>query len=153
MEKYFAAGFGLLLGLGGLIVSFLQLRNISALNSWKITKGKVIERGTFQVTKANYGSQSYQFSPLVKYVYDIDGKEFTNDSIFPKRIQNPPRGTVQWAEKEAAKFSDEITVFYNPANPADSFLQIPSKKWFYLIGGTSFVIIFYSIFVFLFTAK
>jgi hypothetical protein len=89
-------------------------------------------------------------SPLVKYVYEVDGQEFSNDSYYPKHLQKPPSGTLEWASAEANKFADDINVYYNPANPTDSFIEFPSKSPAYFIGiGSTFVLlvaIFYLLF-------
>jgi len=75
--------FGLLIGIVGLWIGFRQLRNRAALNSWGTAKGKVIERGTYQPNIATLSTPAFRYSPLVKYVYQVNGKEFVNDNIFP----------------------------------------------------------------------
>ena len=83
MEKIIAGLFGLLMGMGGGLAGFIQLRNLAATGSWKTAKGKVLERGTFRVTQANLSAPAFQHSPLVKYRYKVGGREFVNDSILP----------------------------------------------------------------------
>ena len=147
MEKYLAGAFGLLIGLVGLWTSLVQWRNLRALNRWKMTSGKIIERGTFLVETANTGAPAYQYSPLVNYVYQVDGEEFANNSIFPRHIQAPERGTRDWAEKRSTLFTDPVKVFYNPENPAESFLVKTSQTKLYVMGAASvFVTIFTLIF-------
>ncbi len=150
MEKYFAIIFGFLLGIGGLYVCFSQLRNFAQLNSWKKNKGKVIERGTVESEIGKVRNVGIKYCPLLKYTYQVDGKDFTNDAIYPKRMMASPSGSFEWAEKEAKIFADEVTIIYNPENPADSFLRFPSKSIYYIVGGISILILLYSIFVLLF---
>jgi hypothetical protein len=133
MEKIAAAVFSLLIGVVGLWTGFKQLSNRKELNRWNTTTGKVIERGTYQVSTAVRSAPAFRHAALVKYVYQVDGKEFVNDSINPKRIQLPRHNTKQWAQKIAASFADEVTVHYNPADPAESFLIQTPKSMLYIV--------------------
>jgi Protein of unknown function (DUF3592) len=150
MEKYFAAAFGLMLSSVGFYTCFTQLRNLSALNSWKIIRGKVVERGIVQSEIGKVRTPGPRFCPLVRYSYQVDGKDFTSDAIYPKHMLASPSGSNDWAEKEAKKFADEVTVFYNPENPADSSLKLPSKSIYYVVGVASAIVCLYSIFILIF---
>src|SRR4051812_32881240 len=137
MERIAAAAFAFLIGIVGLLTGFKMLRFRKELNHWTRTKGKVIERGTYRVTTANTSGPAFQHAALVKYAYQVDGKEFVNDYINPKRIQLPRHNTLGWAEKRAASFADEVTVHYNPADPGESFLIQTPKIMLYVIIGCS----------------
>jgi hypothetical protein len=150
MEKYFATAFGLSIGLIGLYVCFSQLRNLAALSSWKITRGKVVERGTIQSEIGNLRSPGPRFCPLVQYSYQVAEKDFTNDAIYPKHMLGSPSGSNHWAEKEANSFADEVTVFYDPENPDNSTLKIPSKTIYFIVGGISLLSLLYSLFILIF---
>lgn len=134
MEKILTPLVGVLLGIVLIVVAIVKLRELAALKFWKTAPGKVIERGTFCVSHGVRSPSAYQHSPLVKYVYQVNGQEFVNDSILPKHIQLPECRNLQWAEKRAASFPDEVTVYYNPENPGDSFLvRTPKIKIFVII--------------------
>jgi hypothetical protein len=135
MEKILTVVFSLVLGIGGILVAIVQLRNLARLRFWKTARGKIIERGTFRVTHSVRSPPAFQHSPLVKYVYRVEGQEFVNDSILPKHIQLPEHNTIKWAEKRAASFPDEVTVYYNPENPGDAFLERTSKIKLYAVMG------------------
>src|SRR5712671_1570978 len=122
MEGILAWAFAWVIGVVGLWTSFKQLRNRAALDRWPITMGKVIERGTYQPYIPTAGPPAFRHAPLVKYVYNVGGKEFISDRIRPKRIQQPQHNTQEWAQKTAEKFADEVAVHYNPADPSESFL-------------------------------
>ncbi len=142
MEGILAAAFAWVIGIVGLWTGFKQLRNRAALDRWPITKGKVIERGTFTPDYAS-GPPAFRHAPLVKYVYQVDGKGFTSNSIRPKRIQQPQHNTKKWAQQAANKFADEVTVHYNPQDPSESFLvQTPSILLYVVIAGAGFAILF-----------
>lgn len=134
MENLWAGAFGLLIGIVGLLTGLKQLRNRATLNCWPTTRGKVIARGTYRPNIATLSTSGFRHAPLVKYVYRVDGTEFINDCIHPKRIQLPQHNTKKWAQKRAASFADEVMVHYNPADPSESFLVLTPKRILYLVS-------------------
>ncbi len=150
MEKWISGAFCLLIGTGGLWTGLRQLRNRAALNLWPTTKGKVIERGTYQTTFATLSKSAFRHAPLVKYVYQVAGQEFVNDRIRPKQIQLPEHSTKRWAQKRAASFADEVTVHYNPADPSDSFILQTAKSTLYIVVGVSCLVLVFGV-IFLLT--
>jgi hypothetical protein len=90
---------------------------------------------------ATLSTPAFRHAPLVKYVYQVDGKEFVNDCIRPRRIQLPEHNTKKWAQKKAESFADEVTVHYNPADPSESFLvQTPKTTLYIVLGGSCLVL-------------
>jgi hypothetical protein len=73
----------------------------------------------------------------VKYAYQVDGKEFVNNAIYPKRMQLPPRNTLKWAQKKADSFSEEVIVHYNAADPSESYLTLTSAKVLFTVIAVS----------------
>lgn len=143
MEGILAAAFAWVIGIVGLWTGFKQLRNRATLNRWPITKGKVIERGTYQPDIPTAGPPAFRYAPLIKYVYQAEGNEFISDAIRPKRIQQPQHNTQKWAQEAANKFADEVTVHYNPEDPSESFLvQTPSILLYVVIGASGVAILF-----------
>ena len=148
METSIAGAFCLLIGIVGLWTGFRQLRNRVALNNWPTTTGKVVGRGTFQPNIATLSVSGFRHAPLVRYVYQVDGKDFVNDRIRPKRMQLPEHNTKQWAQKRAESFADEVTVYYNPADPSESFLvQTPKRILYIVIVVSCLVIVFGALFL------
>ena len=145
MERIISGVFSLLIGTVGLWTGLKQLRNRGALNKWPTTNGKVFERGTFQPDIPALGPPAFRHSPLVKYVYQVGGKEFTNDRIRPKRIQQPRHNTWQWAQKMAESFPDNVTVHYNPADPGESFLLQTSRLILYIVIAASCLAILFGL--------
>jgi hypothetical protein len=127
IEKILAAGFAFLIGTVGLWTAIKQLMNCAMVSRWPTTKGRVIERGTFRPSIATASSSAFRYAPLLKYVYQVDGREFTNDRIHAQRIQQPQHSTQQWAQKKADSFPDEVVVRYNPQDPSESFLNQTSR--------------------------
>ena len=154
MERIISGAFSLLIGTVGLWAGFKQLRNRTKLNQWPTTKGKVIERGTYQPFIPAAGPPAFRHSPLVKYVYQVSGKEFINDSIRPKRIQLPQHNTKKWAQRMAESFPDEVSVHYNPEDPSESFLAQTRKVMLYIvIGASCLAIMFGLLFLLVFSPK
>jgi Protein of unknown function (DUF3592) len=127
MEKIAAGVFSLLLGSVGLWTGLRQLKNRLLLNSWKTTPGKVIERGTYRPKIASLSASAFRYSPLVKYSYQVNGADFINDAIHPRRIQLPRHSSKKWAQKQAEKFPGEVLVHYNSDDPGESYLIMTSK--------------------------
>ena len=154
MERIISIAFAFLIGSVGLWAGLKQLRNRVALNSWPTTKGKVIERGTFRPFIPAAGPPAFRHSPLVKYVYQVSGKEFISDSIRPKRIQLPQHNTKKWAQKKAESFPDEVSVHYNPEDPSESFLLQTSRLMLYVVVVSScLAILFGLLFLLVFSPK
>ncbi|HBB97524.1 MAG TPA: hypothetical protein DC054_19250 [Blastocatellia bacterium] len=143
MEGIFAGGFALLIAIVLMLTGLRQLKNRAALDRWPTTKGKVIERSTYQPDIPTLGPPAFRHSPLVKYVYRVAEKEFVGDRIRPKRIQQPQHNTKDWAQRTANKFPDEVDVHYNPEDPSESFLvQTPKILLYTLIGGSCVALLF-----------
>jgi hypothetical protein len=154
MEHILSAAFSFLIGTVGLWAGFKQLRNRTRLNAWPTTRGRVIERGTFQPDIPALGPPAFRHSPLVKYVYQVANKEFTNDRIRPKRIQQPQHNTKKWAQKTAESFPDEVSVHYNPDDPSESFLVQTSRAMLYIVLAAScLAILFGLLFLLVFSPK
>src|SRR3979409_1293282 len=103
MEGILAGAFAWVIGIVGLWTGFRQLRQSVALNHWSSTKGRVIERGTYQPFIPAAGPPAFRHAPLVKYVYQAAGKEFVSNRIRPKRIQIPQHNTRERAQKTEHK--------------------------------------------------
>jgi Protein of unknown function (DUF3592) len=137
------AAFAFLIGTVGVCAGFKQLRNRAALNGWPTTKGRVIERGTFQPNIATLSKNAFRYTPLVKYAYQVNDQDLVNNYIHPKRIQLPQHSTKEWAQKRAESFADEVTVHYNPEDPAEAYLvQTPKRMLYIVIGASSVALLF-----------
>jgi hypothetical protein len=149
MEKLASGIFSLLLGALGLWTGLRQLSNRRMLNLWKTTKGKVIERGTYKPNATALGTPAFRYAALVKYVYEVNGKEFINDCIHPKRIQLPGRSTREWAQKRADSFPAEVVVHYNAEDPAESYLLLTSRAVLWIVVGVGLVLVLIGVIILL----
>lgn len=131
MQTIISAVFLMVIGGVGLYALLSALRKRKQFQSWDKIQGRVIERGVFQPNNAGrLSSPAFRYSPLVKYVYTVNEKEYVGENLFHPQIQLPQTSSEAWARKKADSFPDEVTVNYNPANPADSFLVTSSKVLF-----------------------
>jgi hypothetical protein len=143
MESIIAGAFCLLIGIVGLWTGLRALKTRTTLDRWPTTTGRVTERSTFKPDYAS-GPPAFRHAPLVRYVYQVGGKDFVNDRIQPKQIQQPRHNTEAWAQQRAAEFPDQVIVHYNPADPGESFLLQTSKRTLYVVIGASFLAILFS---------
>src|SRR5262249_35166560 len=109
MEAIIGAGFAFLIGVVGLWTGFKQLRNRTMLSRWPTTQGRVIERGTCQPYLATATQSAFRHAPLVRYVYQVGGKEFTNNQFERNESNNrnaarkhgqkrrPPHFLTRWS--------------------------------------------------------
>lgn len=144
--EWIAAGiFGLLIGGVGLWTGLKQLRNRSELNRWPTTQGKIVERGVYRPSVPSLGPPAFRHAPLVRYVYQVSGREYSNNCINPKRIQLPGTNTLKWAEKKASSFPDDVIVHYNVADPSESYLKQTSLTALTLMVAVSCLIGLYGL--------
>jgi Protein of unknown function (DUF3592) len=143
------SAFAFLIGTVGAWTGLKQLSNRKALNRWPTTKGRVVERGTFESPSASVRKNTFQYCPLVRYTYQLNDKDFINDYIHPKRIQLPQHSSKKWAQKKAESFADEVTVHYNPEDPTEAFLVQTPKKILYIVIGASCGAVLYGLFLLL----
>ena len=142
MENVIAGIFGLLLGIAGFWTGFKALRSRAMVDRWNTTKGRVIERGVYQPNQPMLSAPAFRYSPLVKYAYQVNGKDFESNSILPSRIQSPRHSTKKWAQKQADSFADQIVVHYNPTDPAEAYLvQVSRFALYFLLLGSSFTLL------------
>lgn len=133
MENWIAGIFGLLLGLAGVWTGIRALRSRAIVDRWYTTKGRVTERGVYRPNQPMLSASAFRYSPLVKYTYQVDGRDFESNSILPSRIQAPRHSSQKWAQKQADSFADEVVVHYNPTDPAEAYLTQVSKTTLYIV--------------------
>lgn len=133
MENLLAAIFGVVLGLVGVWTGIRGIKNRALADRWNTTKGNVIERGVYQPEQPMLSAPAFRYSPLIRYRYEVGGKEFESNWILPRHIQLPRHNTMKWAQKQADSFPDELVVHYNPNSPAESYLMNASKAGLYVV--------------------
>ena len=96
MENIIAGAFGLLIGTVGVWVGVRQLKNHRILNRWPTTKGRVVERGTYQPNIPYGNADAFRYAPLVKYVYQVGGTDLKRRQVDCRRahFRRPARNAV-----------------------------------------------------------
>lgn len=133
MENLLAGIFGMVLGLAGIWTGIKALKNRVLADRWHTTNGRVIERGIYQPDQPMLSAPAFRYAPLVKYCYEIGGREFVSHWILPRHIQLPRHNTKKWAQKQADSFPDEVVVHYDPINPSESYLTNASRTGLYAV--------------------
>ena len=148
MENLISGIFGVLLGLAGLWTGFKLLKSRSLVELWQTTNGRVVERGTYKPNQPMLSAPAFRYAPLVRYSYQVNGKEFVSNSILPRRIQLPRHSTIKWAERQAQSFPDEVVVHFNADDPAESYLLNTSRGTvFIVLAASSFALLLGALFL------
>lgn len=98
---------------------------------WPVTRGRIVSSGarSFQFSSGE-GSSSTRYKPNVAYTYEVNGQQYSGSKVNYDLLAS---GMSQsYAQQIAAKYKvgQEVTVYYNPKNPADSMLN-PHARWHY----------------------
>lgn len=137
----------LLLGLAAILYAFYVLANDISLKFYTKTQA-VVQRRDIKVNKHTFysgknKSESYSYTPILKYTYYVSGNMFTASSSVLERTGNV--GKKADAEKILENYPDrkEIECYYDPDSPEKSVLntEIPLGSFFgFLFMGAAFFV-------------
>lgn len=113
-----------------LVMGLFNLYRALVKRKWPETVGKIQKNEIIQITAAYYSimriglSNSYNTNPssskkqklILNYVYVVDGCKYTGNQLHSAPIIETRRRLV------GLHVGDKVKVFYNPKNPANSFL-------------------------------
>jgi hypothetical protein len=116
-----------LLDLGWLCVLFMLFRHfwldrktLVDAQSWLKVKG--------QITRCDWTKQGHSLWPKIEYSYQVADKDITGEYLFLDTAHNNPNSKYarHVAYKVAMAFNEhqEIDVYYNPNDPAQSTLDV-----------------------------
>ncbi len=129
-----------IVGLGLFLLGLFQVRKLRASRNWLMTSGMVREvLVECQVASDSEDSDSY--TPVVKYGFGVAGKPHLGTRI---RFDAKAFQSDAAARASVAGFRPgvPVTVFYNPANPADCVLERRNTSgWVFLILGAVIVLL------------
>lgn len=130
--------------LGGfaLWMYFKDRRKAEATKQWMPVKGRIVDSylETHEDFDEDHGTQR-SYAPHVEYEYEVNGTTYRSTTIQPgTRTFISSRGK---AEAEVARYApgSEVSVFYDPANPAEAVLQPGKASQAGLIIGIVFLVI------------
>jgi hypothetical protein len=99
---------------------------------WPTTRGRVVSTGvrSFEFSSGE-GSSSTRYKPNVVYRYEVNSQQYSGDKVNYDLLASGM--SESYAQKIAAQYQvgQEVTVYYNPKNPADSMLN-PQARWHYI---------------------
>jgi hypothetical protein len=94
----------------------------ATVRGWPVVTGRLIERGVGPSTTSGASRPGRYFEPRAKFSYTVAGKTYEGTRISPV-IAAYDEST---AKKKAAALPEQPEVHYNPAAPADSYLETTS---------------------------
>jgi hypothetical protein len=109
----------------------------SRVATWPSTTGTVlssrVDAQRTQNTSPRSTGSTVTRVPLVERAYTVEGIDYTFDRVTP--MENVSLGS-QWAADMAGKYNpgDTIEVFYNPDDPAESFIEPVYDDTIFLIA-------------------
>jgi len=127
-----------LLGVGLVIFGIVQRKKAKTTETWPTANGTIVSSRLDQNTRTErrdghtYTSTSY--APIVEYTYEIGGKPYQGNRIFPGATMSYDLGTAQGIVNRYQPGA-AVTVHYDPADPTQAVLETKSK------GGNLFLII------------
>ena len=143
-------------GTVSLLVATFHLARTLRAQRWPSIGGVVVEARTLE-RPSDVRRVGIQFDDFVRYRYTVAGRPYLNDRLAfgpapkPRALdpRNEPRlawGVAALAAAEARTArafapGRDVTVYYNPANPADSTLHVAPTRAVYvaLVGGGALI--------------
>jgi uncharacterized protein DUF3592 len=126
----------LVISIGAIAAGQGYIKTANRMRSFATARGTVLEREVGTVpsgdrTEGRWGKGGGAV-PKVTYRYTVEGVEYTND-----RWSYAWRGMKRSIIEEQLKtIPDEVPVYYDPAKPAESYLELHTPNTgVYLIGG------------------
>ncbi|MGW0158524.1 DUF3592 domain-containing protein [Mycobacterium sp. NPDC003323] len=113
-----AGGFLLFIGLSALVSAGVLARRVWQVRSYVAVRGRVVARGLDAADPTEAGGDAQRYETAVRYEYTFGGTVYTGERLTPvtgARIRSN-------AARDLARLPDEVTVYVNPADPADSVL-------------------------------
>jgi hypothetical protein len=119
--------FVLAIAAGALAAGVGYVRAAHRMRGFQTTRGHITSREVIRMATLNRGGEGRfgrggSHAPKFTYVYEVAGTSYTGD-----KLGYATQGLKQSiAEQQAADMPDEVDVHYNPATPAEAYLQTNS---------------------------
>ena len=127
-----------LLGAGLAVFGFVQRKKAKTTETWPAAGGSIVSSRLDQNTRTerrdghSYTSTSY--TPIVEYTYEVGGKTYQGNKVFPGASMSYDHGTAQGIVNRYQPGA-AVTVHYDPTDPTQAVLETKSK------GGNLFLIL------------
>jgi hypothetical protein len=119
LADFIVPAFGAIFLLVGIVIGGFEARSIlhERLVAWQQTAGTVLSCEI----KAHHG-KSTTYSPYVTYRYSVNGREYENDELSKFSTSYSSHAAVV-RHAERYRPGADVQIFYNPDDPAESFLE------------------------------
>jgi len=119
--------------------SWLRLAHARATAHWEAVPGTIEKAGI----EETWSQGQTQFVPRVTYRFKHKGIEFLGDQIAPHELKSSGRSK---AEEAIAAYSPggEVTVYFDPEDPARSVLQPGARNKDYLVLGLPLLLLLFA---------
>jgi len=126
---------GAVIGLALFLFGLFQIRKLRASRSWLVASGMVREVSV-ERRAASDEDDSDSYTPVITYGFGVGGRPYVGTRI---RFDTKSFSSQGAARASVAGFrpGTAVTVFYNPANPADCVLERKNSGGYVLmaVGG------------------
>lgn len=130
-----------LVGAGGLAFALMQMRESFSRRHWQQTTGRVVSSELRREEVLSDGSANLDI--LATYTYMANGQQLTGSrlGLFTNQWRHTKMGGANAHLKRLAP-GTEITVWFDPANPADAVADksVPFGYWMIAVLGLLFVL-------------
>lgn len=127
-----------IIGLVLLFIYFRSLLKVRASQTWPTAPGTVLQSWVRESRSTDSdGGDSYSYHPEVHYQYQVMGTEYQGSKI----AFGPKVGGRSRAEKTIEKYpaGANVTVYYQPDNPANAVLERSISKVTLVLGIAMFL--------------
>lgn len=131
----------LTVGGGGVWAGLRAMRAHEETRRWPTTTGVVTAREVSRVTAATLGAPGFQYSPVVRYRFVVDGTVVDGGTWYPAAVHRPPRGTKAWAQRLVQQVPDVVCVHYHPQRPAEACLFLVPEWRLAAVTGIAGVVL------------
>src|SRR3954453_8697568 len=130
--------FVLLIAAGAIAAGVGYVRAAHRMRGFQTTRGHIRSREVIQIAPLTRGGEGRfgkggNHTPKFTYAYEVAGTSYTGD-----KLGYATRGFKESiAEQKAAAMPDEVDVHYNPADPAEAYLETNSAAlgWGLIVLG------------------
>jgi hypothetical protein len=128
------------IGIGLIVFGLRERKKAKAAEAWPTVNGTIVSSRLDQSTRTERrDGRSYthtSYAPVVEYTYEVGGKTYQGNHIFPGATMSYDLGTAQNIVNRYQPGST-ATVHYDPAKPMEAVLEIKAKggNLFLILGG------------------
>lgn len=123
MEQYIISIFLIIIGGVATFMGIKLMRFRIRLSNWKETSGKILHKRVDE-KEILPGADLDNFRIYLSYEYQVNGNNFIGNRYNAIELLGGETASLKRiANKEIEKLPEEITVYYDPQKPSDSFVN------------------------------